>query len=128
MFNFIFVHIPVTYILSKILISLGCSYDHQIPELKTVNYKINNFKIIILFIFQILIQLVGLFVTHEIWYYYSHRILHSKLFYKYHKTHHEWQTPIASIVFYTHPVEHVFLSIMSGYFGEFICYFCIFYL
>jgi len=57
---------------------------------------------------QILIDLVVFMLVEELGFYYSHRLLHHRYFYKYiHKKHHEWQSPIALAAIYCHPLEHL---------------------
>ena len=59
-------------------------------------------------LFTILWQFPLLLVIREFPFYYSHALLHHRLFYKrFHKMHHEWTAPIAMAGVYAHPVEHV---------------------
>ncbi|CAB3367611.1 Hypothetical predicted protein [Cloeon dipterum] len=53
------------------------------------------------------------FAFREIFFYYSHRLLHHRLFYKrFHKQHHEWTAPIALIAAYCHPLEHIVSNVL----------------
>lgn len=67
---------------------------------------------------RIIFDIIVLIVCEEIGFYYVHRMLHHKWFYKrFHKTHHEWQTPIAMAAIYCHPVEHLFCNLLPIFGG-----------
>ncbi|XP_035211945.1 fatty acid hydroxylase domain-containing protein 2-like [Stegodyphus dumicola] len=69
------------------------------------------------FIFDILMQVL----MEEIFFYYSHRLLHHSLFYKrYHKKHHEWISPVGPSAIYCHPVEHVLSNVWPTFIGSVI--------
>jgi fatty acid hydroxylase domain-containing protein 2 len=59
------------------------------------------------------------FICHEIFYYYIHRLLHHKNFYKHHKRHHEFKTPICFTSMYCSVLEYInadMLAVLVGYF------------
>lgn len=52
-------------------------------------------------------------ILREFIYYYIHRLLHHRFFYKHvHKMHHQFTTPISLALIYTHPIEHVVSNII----------------
>ncbi|XP_058116158.1 fatty acid hydroxylase domain-containing protein 2-like [Anopheles ziemanni] len=57
----------------------------------------------------------------EIFYYYTHRLLHSRHMYRrFHKQHHEWSSPVALAAMYSHPVEFVLSDLVPVYAGPVI--------
>lgn len=101
--NQIFISIPVgylTYLLGNIR---GHMPVQELPSL-----------------FRLLFDLSILICCEEIGFYYVHRLLHHRFFYnRFHRVHHEWQTPIAMAAIYCHPVEHIFCNLMP-IFGGFL--------
>ncbi|KAG0721987.1 Fatty acid hydroxylase domain-containing protein 2 [Chionoecetes opilio] len=60
-------------------------------------------------VFDILVSLI----PKEITFYYFHRLLHHRWLYKYfHKMHHEWQSPVGVVGDYTHPLEHILVTMI----------------
>ena len=77
-----------------------------IPTIKYIENIHWSFKIIL-----------SLFIA-EFWFYYSHRILHSNILYKYiHKKHHEFIKPYSLSALYSHPLEIFFNIIPSASLG-----------
>ena len=58
---------------------------------------------------DVLLKSVAALLGVEIGFYYSHRLLHWKPLYRFHKVHHAFATPIALSAIYSHPLE-AFLS------------------
>jgi len=58
--------------------------------------------------------LFGCLFFYEIAFYFSHRLMHHKLLYKYiHKQHHEWTSSVGIISMYCHPIEHLISNLGS---------------
>eukprot|EP01013_Petalomonas_cantuscygni_P044715 TRINITY_DN9354_c0_g1_i1.p1 TRINITY_DN9354_c0_g1~~TRINITY_DN9354_c0_g1_i1.p1 ORF type:complete len:496 (+),score=65.27 TRINITY_DN9354_c0_g1_i1:169-1656(+) len=54
-------------------------------------------------------------VGEEVFFYYSHRLLHwGPLYRSVHKVHHEFTSPIALTAAYCHPIEHVVSNLLAG--------------
>lgn len=69
----------------------------------------------------IVMHLIGYIIIEEILFYYGHRLLHTKWFYKkIHKIHHEWTSPIGITSFYAHPLEIIFANLLPIFLGPMI--------
>ncbi|MCL4117038.1 UNVERIFIED_CONTAM: hypothetical protein GTU68_062064 [Idotea baltica] len=69
----------------------------------------------------VLFELAIFILVEEVCFYYSHRLFHHRLLYKrYHKLHHEWQSPIALTAIYSHPFEHIFSNLLPIFAGPMI--------
>lgn len=76
---------------------LSTSVHYTLDRLSTVSSDIN--------IFSLLPKIfVGIFLSNAI-FYYSHRLLHSKQLWNYHRIHHKYKTPNSLLSFYAHPIE-----------------------
>lgn len=69
-------------------------------------------------IWRVPIDFVITAVCYEFCFYYGHRLLHMRPFYKHiHKVHHDWTAPISITAVYAHPIEHVFCNIAPALVG-----------
>lgn len=58
------------------------------------------------------------YYLHCIWFYFSHRILHTRFFWYYiHYIHHIYIKTMPYAALYCHPLEHVFMNLMSIFIG-----------
>jgi len=66
---------------------------------------------------RMVVELIAFLVIFDTIFYYCHRLLHTRNFYKYHKSHHAWRAPIAAATAYGHPVDfflHCVLPVALG--------------
>lgn len=64
--------------------------------------------------FQLLLDITACVLTEELFFYYSHRLLHTPYFYQHvHKIHHEYKAPFGMASEYAHPFEYVVGNLVS---------------
>lgn len=64
------------------------------------------------------VELVWHVLVEEVFFYWSHRLLHHRRFYKHcHKLHHEFKAPIGLAAEYSHPFEYVVSNFIPGILG-----------
>jgi len=66
---------------------------------------------------RMMAELMAFLVIFDTLFYYCHRLLHTRNFYKYHKSHHAWRAPVAAATAYGHPVDfflHCVLPVALG--------------
>jgi len=56
---------------------------------------------------QVIRQLIGMILTYEGLFYYSHRLLHSRWLKRFHQWHHTYQDPDPVMALFGHPIELV---------------------
>lgn len=104
LFNQSFVGIPFIYTFYLALKWRGHAPIHKLPTFNSI-----------------LIELIVFILMEEIFFYYSHRLLHNRYLYQYiHKQHHEWTSPISITAIYCHPIEYAFADLFPVYSGVFI--------
>ncbi|XP_015909257.1 fatty acid hydroxylase domain-containing protein 2-like [Parasteatoda tepidariorum] len=104
LFNQTVIAVPVIYFCYMLKSITGCNKGYVFPKLHR-------------FVFDFILQIL----TEEVFFYYSHRILHHPLLYKrFHKRHHEWVSPIGVSAIYCTPVEHVLSNLLPTFLGSVI--------
>jgi len=70
---------------------------------------------------RIIIDMVGIILWYEVFFFLAHWIAHFPLLYKHvHKIHHEWQSPIGMAAIYCHWLEHILCNLIPLIMGPFI--------
>ncbi|KAH7638479.1 aldo-keto reductase family 1 member b10-like protein 1 [Dermatophagoides farinae] len=103
-YNQITVQLLTTALGSLIMNNLPFDRNYRVPPVSTIIYHL------VVFVF-----------LQEITFYYLHRLLHYKFFYRFiHKIHHKWQAPIAISALYCHPFEHFLANLVPVLIGPFL--------
>ncbi|XP_031981238.1 fatty acid hydroxylase domain-containing protein 2 isoform X1 [Corvus hawaiiensis] len=99
--NQFFISFPMLVPMFYIMKSWGNTFSEELPTFQWFLVELSIFT-----------------VVEEILFYYTHRLVHHPVLYKYiHKKHHEWTAPIGVVSIYAHPIEHIIsntLPVMTG--------------
>lgn len=72
-------------------------------------------------ILEFVLHFAGSIIVREIYFYYSHRLLHMPPFYRwFHKKHHEWTAPVALSAVYATTFEHLVCNLAPVGLGPFL--------
>jgi len=105
LFNQVVITGPILVVGWHLMKWRGCSFGRELP---TFPYVVGELFIMIW--------------VEEIFFYYSHRLLHHPRLYKHiHKVHHEWTAPIGVVSIYAHPLEHVVSNLLPPLLGPLFC-------
>lgn len=80
-----------------------------------VGYIVDNIKHLLKdrIVLNIYGQILVLILSAELWFDLSHRLLHTRWFYRFHKLHHQFKYPYGLTGLYAHPVEFIFCNLAS---------------
>ena len=91
-----------------VLYLVGTNALLSIPAYILLNYiKLSSIQLG--FISSFIVLVLGT----ELWFYFSHRLLHSRYLYPYHKIHHLYTEPTAVTALYCHGFEFIFCNFLS---------------
>ncbi|XP_076081850.1 fatty acid hydroxylase domain-containing protein 2-like isoform X1 [Mytilus galloprovincialis] len=104
LFNGFVVSFPMTLLGIYTMKLRGCAFSGDLPTFT-----------------RVMVELIMFSLVEEFGFYYSHRLMHHPIVYKYiHKIHHEWTAPIGIICIYAHPLEHCLVNMMPVILGPII--------
>ena len=96
---------PITNIISPTFI------PSQLPEINILK-SLNLFKFLLKIFFSLLVA--------EVWFYYTHLLLHTKTFYPYHRLHHRYTIPFSWATLYCSCFEMIFVNQLSVTIGPYL--------
>jgi len=130
--NILIEHLVLYWGVSLILLKYkGCKFDISYKTASVVLFNQCVVEYLVLKFFPILPskltnELYMDFINYAIlyyylqciWFYFSHRILHQRFFWKHiHYIHHKYKSTMPYAAIYCHPLEHLFVNLMSVFIG-----------
>ena len=109
--NILIEHLVLYWGVSLILLKYkGCKFD--------ISYKTASVVLFNQCVVDFINYAILYYYLQCIWFYFSHRILHQRFFWKHiHYIHHKYKSTMPYAAIYCHPLEHLFVNLMSVFIG-----------
>lgn len=106
---------------TKIMKAIVLSFLNQLLTIPVLIWFMSHINVENLSTIRTLPLMIIYVLATDIWFYFTHRMLHNRFLFKYiHYIHHEWEYPIAVRAMYAHPLEHIIGNVASVMIGPFL--------